>query len=108
MVLYELIAFLEKFDPEKAVPIGFDNPHSYRGYYDQLAFEPVRNTTVGEMLAAARSARGATYNGWKGGEYTMTDHTEVWLAMEGDCGEGFGPVLLSLMLGVEPDKELLG
>jgi hypothetical protein len=42
MYLTNLIAFLEKYDPAQVVPVGFHRPHSYRGYYDQLAFEPKR------------------------------------------------------------------
>ena len=61
MHLKQLIEALEKYDAAQPVALGFGHPHSYRGYYDQLAFEPVNNTTVGEMLAAANSAMGTTY-----------------------------------------------
>lgn len=98
MTLGELIATLEAADPDMTVPQGIGKPHSYRGYYDELAFEPVRNVTVRQMLADARSAVGATYDGWKGGEYTMTEDTGCWLAVEGSTGESIGPVLLLYML----------
>lgn len=105
MTLSELIAALEAEDPALVLPDGFAHPHSYRGYYDQLAFEPARNVTVGAMLTTARSALGATYGGWKGGEYTMHKYTECWLAAEGCEGEGIGPVLIRLMVaaGKAPD-----
>lgn len=96
--LGELIAALEAKDPALTVPIGFDSPHSYRGDYCELAFEPARNVTVGSMLAAARSALGATYGGWKGGDYTMCEWTPCWLAARGSTGETIGVVLLGLML----------
>lgn len=99
MVLSELIAALEKADPEQIVPLGFADPHSYRGYYDQVAFSPRRPISVKEMLAAAKEALGSTYEGYKGGEYTMKEHTECWLAYYGECGESIGPVLLAYMLG---------
>jgi hypothetical protein len=99
MYLNELIEELSKRDPAKVVPRGFDNPHSYRGYYDELAFEPCGETTVGAMLEAAQSAVGATYQGWKGGDFTMGDWTPVHLAYMGDCGEGLGRTLLGYMLG---------
>jgi hypothetical protein len=99
MTLGELIALLEARDPEQVVPLGFGNPHSYRGYYHELGFEPVRNVTVGAMLASARSALGSTYEGYKGGEYTMSDHTYCWLAEWGSEGETLGRTLLSYMLG---------
>lgn len=99
--LDELIAALDAEDPNLIVPLGFARPHSYRGYYSELAFEPALNVTVGSMLAAARSAKGATYQGWKGGDYTMDGYTDCWLAEQGRCGESIGPVLLALMLAAD-------
>lgn len=99
MSLDDLIAALMAADPNLVCPNGFKNPHSYRGYYDELAFEPAQNITVGEMLAAARSALGTTYQGWKGGDYTMEGWTTCWLSMEGQSsGETLGPLLVKLML----------
>lgn len=100
--LGELIDALKLEDPAKRVPVGFANPHSWRGDYIELAFEPVADTTVGEMVAAAESAVGATYQGWKGGDFTMSEHTQVWLAEQGRLGETLGRLLLSLMLGHKP------
>lgn len=87
MTLGELIAALEAEDPAKVVARGFTHPHSYRGYYHDLAFEPDRNVTVGEMLADAYSAVGETYEGWKGGDFTMGRSTDVWLSYEGCCSD---------------------
>ena len=101
MYLHELIDELKKHDPAKRVRRGFDSPHSYRGYYDELAFEPCGETTVGEMLEAAQSAVGETYQGWKGGDFLMNDWTPVHLAHMGDCGEDLGSTLLSYMLADE-------
>lgn len=97
-MLEELIAALEAEDPAVALPLGFTNPHSWRGDYSQLAFEPAANVTVGAMLADARSALGATYDGWKGGEYTMGRYTDCYLAERGRTGEELGPILLTLLL----------
>ncbi len=99
MTLAELIAFLETRDPKQIVPLGLAHPHSYRGYYDELAFEPAKNVTVGSMLACARDALGRTFTGHKAGEYKMGEWTNVWLAEHGKTGEGIGPILLSFMLG---------
>lgn len=99
MHLKQLIETLEKYDAAQPVPLGFGHPHSYRGYYDQLAFEPVKDTTVGAMLDAAKSAMGATYGGYKGGDFTMGEWTDCHLANYGECGEGIGPVLIGLMVG---------
>ena len=97
MTLGELIAQLESVEPTRCLRLGFHRPHSYRGYYDELAFEPCADISVGEMLAAARSALGSTYQGYKGGDFTMGEYTEVWLAERGDCGETIGPILLGCL-----------
>src|SRR5690606_4249490 len=60
---------------------------SYRGYYEELAFEPAQDMTVAQMLAAARRALGNTYEGYKGGHFTMGAGTPCWLATWGACGE---------------------
>ena len=98
MVLEDLIEELEKANPDIVCKVGFNNPHSYRGYYDQLAFEPVEDITVGEMLEAAKEALGSTYTGWKGGEYTMSEYTDCHLANRGNTGEELGATLLKLMI----------
>jgi hypothetical protein len=84
MLLKELIEILERCELSKTVE-GFGNPHSYRGYYDKLAFEPM-TTTIKDMLEAALSANGECYTGYKGGEFTMDGDTEVHIAYEGCCG----------------------
>lgn len=102
LMLGELIARLESEPREKRVKLGFGNPHSWRGIYSELAFEPVEDTTVGEMLDAARSALGATYEGWKGGQYTMSEYSDVHLDYEGESnGETLGALLLEYLLADE-------
>ena len=58
MILKELILTLQNADQDRIVPLGFHHPHSYRGYYDQLAFEPKEGVAVREMLRDAKSACG--------------------------------------------------
>ncbi len=99
MYLEELITQLEKHDRSQIVKHGFHWPHSYRGDYSKLAFQPVANTRVGEMLDEAKSALGAHYEGYKGGDYRMDGYTECYLANWGECGEEIGPTLLKFMLG---------
>jgi len=96
--LENLLELLRAADPRKVCPLGFRNPHSYRGYYEDLAFEPAENVTVAEMTAAAESAVGATYEGYKGGSYTMGGYTTVWLAKYGETGETLGPQFVRLIL----------
>jgi hypothetical protein len=96
--LRALIDELCEHDPDQPVKHGFGKPHSYRGYYDELAFEPVADTTVGAMLEAAREADCTEYQGYKGGDYIMDSGTPVWLAHYGDTGETLGKTMLALML----------
>ena len=98
MTLSELIERLEKADPKTVVRNGFSTAHSYRGYYEDLAFEPDTYVTVEHMLTCAKAALGKTYCGWKGGEFRMHEYTTVWVAEHGRTGEAIGPRLLSYML----------
>jgi hypothetical protein len=99
MFLKDLIKWLEKQPPNTKVPVGFGHPHSFRERYADLAFVPIENTTVGQMLVTAKTALGSTYSGWKGGEFTMYEYSQCWLAEEGCDGEVIGPVLLNYMVG---------
>lgn len=100
MTLKDIIEALEAEDPNRILPVGFNSPHSYRGYYDQLGFEPATDISIGDMLAAARSALGATFQGYKGGDYTMSPYTDCWIAEYGHSGDNMiGPILLRLLLG---------
>lgn len=99
MQLIDLIARLEAADPNLVLKDGFRNPHSYRGFYHDLAFEPAQNVRVGDMLDDAQRALGTVYEGWKGGDFLMKEYTDCWLAEEGSGdGETIGPLLLRLML----------
>jgi hypothetical protein len=108
--LGDLIAALEAALAEtgdRILPIGFGNPHSWRGDYSELAFEPMRDVKLSEMVESAKSALGATYDGWKGGSYTMTKYTSCRLDYEGRSGgETIGALMLALLLrgGSEPDR----
>ncbi len=103
--LGEVIEALEAEDPARRLPLGFHQPHSFRQYYDDLAFEPAENIAVGEMLAAARSALGATMTGYKGGDYVMDVLSPCWLAYYGESGETLGRTLLRLMLAAPAAAE---
>jgi hypothetical protein len=68
-------------------PTGID---SWRGSYDELAFsytsggDAMKYTEFLEML---KGAVGATFTGYKGGTYTMTEHTPVWVANGSEVGD---------------------
>lgn len=105
MNLGELVKILEKEDLKKVVKFGFHRPHSYRGYYEDLAFEPKENVTVAEMLRCAKSSLGKTFTGWKGGDFEMGEHTSVWISTIGNSGgDKIGPLLLAYMLSYDSIK----
>ena len=55
-------------ETEKGHALG--SPHSYRGYYDQIAFQVERGpVTAGALLEVAKSAIGQVFEGYKGGDY---------------------------------------
>lgn len=103
--LEALIEELENMDQDAIVRFGFGKPMSYRGYYDELAFEPVENAKISDMLDHARSALNETFEGYKGGEYTMTGDTNCYIAEYG-CGGGdmIGPTLINYWKSTKEEK----
>lgn len=101
MTLGYIISVFSRFPADKVLPVGFSNPHSYRGDYYCLAFEPKENVTVEDSLTALKSALGQTYEGYKGGEYTMDDYSRVYLAEYGNEGDEVGRMLLNAILGFD-------
>jgi hypothetical protein len=66
---------------------GVGREMSYRGYYDDLAFEPIDTpTTVADVSQACLRALSQEYTGYKGGEYRYGDDTPLWLASYGTTG----------------------
>ncbi len=74
-----LIDWLERQDPNAVVKHGMVDPHSYRGIYSDLAFQPKLNVSFGQMLNEAKRALGNVYHGYKGGEYEVDNNTPVWI-----------------------------
>jgi hypothetical protein len=87
MTLGELIQWLKQQDLDLIVRDGFGSPHSDRGSYEELAFSPMAEARLGDMLRSAESAVGQTFYGWKGGDYIMDTHTSVYIGEWGSCGE---------------------
>jgi hypothetical protein len=81
MKLGALIALLERLPP--SMPVGLGHAHSWRGNYSQLAFAPNPEATASHALTQARRAVGRTFEGWKGGDYTMDEDTLCWVSPEG-------------------------
>lgn len=95
MELGELIDALGLCKPD--LPVYFDfcgfrprpgSLHSYRGVAYDLALGYVDDNgpdvVVGALLAELQQAVGKTFEGYKGGEYTMDRRTPVWVANRGD------------------------
>lgn len=91
MLLGDFIETLADLDPD--LPVVFDNgAHpdsfaSYRGYYDQITLTQGKSPKrVRDVLRAAQKAVGATFQGYKGGDYVMDEDTPLWASDYGDTG----------------------
>lgn len=96
MSLGEVIDALRKAEPGAEVQFDFCytapslEVHSYRGWYDHLAIgweaaeQPKHNGSywplASDLLAKLEAANGSTFEGYKGGSYTMSLGTPVWVA----------------------------
>lgn len=87
LTLGELVDWLASKDPDMVVKDGLGEPHSDRGDYCGLSFEPVYETTIGDMLDNARFAIGKVFEGWKGGDFKMDEGSYVFIGEYGECGE---------------------
>lgn len=87
MTLGNMIKILEKM-PDNEMLANLSGPHSYRGYYSDLAFELDTGTRpASEILEDCRESMGKTFMGYKGGDFTMKEYTPVWVASYGHLGE---------------------
>lgn len=60
----------------------------YRGSYAEMAinYKPWYKLTLDDFVKMLCAEVGETHEGWKGGEYTMTEDTPLWAAATyGDC-----------------------
>lgn len=93
--LGELIAALDGL-PRKTAEVFFDFVHlspttlrSYRGYHEDIALGYDAHKaapTVEALLVELRSAIGKEFEGYKGGKYTMSETTPLWVANYGESG----------------------
>lgn len=83
-----------EFDFASAIPTTLD---SWRGDYSQLALgfrlsgydsdeDHHASITAKDLLTELKGAIGKSYYGWKGGDYTMSKSTDVWVTNSGNCG----------------------
>jgi hypothetical protein len=77
---------------------------SYRGYYEDLAIEYEEGdrarTAIGraDFLRMLKEAVGATFTGYKGGEFMMGRDTLLWVSNYGECSS-------CRVVGVEVDDD---
>jgi hypothetical protein len=92
--LGELITLLKHRPHDDQVVFDFGgfiprDAASYRGYYEQLAIGYDENweqpMTVADLLVLLRGTIGATFSGYKGGDYVMSASTPVWASKWGQC-----------------------
>ena len=79
--------FVEDIDNQKRYGLG--DPDSYRGYYEDLAFDPTfveLGYSVRELLSVCKDSLGKTFEGYKGGDFTMSASTSLWLCEYGTTG----------------------
>lgn len=88
MTLIQLIEAIKKFNPERRIK-SLGNPHSYRGYYSDLSFEFQKGTqSCGDfLLMLKQNCLGATFTGYKGGDFYMDEDTPLWIAKYGYTGQ---------------------
>jgi hypothetical protein len=88
MTLGELISVLAAMPADSQVTC-LRSAHSYRGYYEDLAFEldPGNTRPASDLLAECMAAMGNAFQGYKGGDFVMGKTTPLWVACYGSCGE---------------------
>ena len=62
-------------------------PHSYRGYYSDLAFETSdKIINAGQFLAMCEESLDMCFEGYKGGDFVMGEDTPLWCANYSETG----------------------
>lgn len=88
LTLGELIDLLTVLPSDHMIS-PLTNPHSYRGYYSDLAFEPPFDEeevmTVEEALQVCDHCLLNTFTGWKGGDFRFDRDTRLWVSTPGSC-----------------------
>ena len=78
MTLEEFKNQIERTEENKEFEYGISEPFSWRGSYDEVAFEILQQPmTREEILANIQKAYDETFYGYKGGEYRYQDYTPV-------------------------------
>lgn len=79
-------------DIDGGMPVQFDvggapaSPHSYRGYYSDLALDVEEQITVRELIKLCSGVVDQALEGYKGGNFVMDRDTPLWKASYGSTG----------------------
>lgn len=97
--LGDLIANLGASPEDKPVFLdaggSVGRPHSYRGYYEDLALRPTENIIkAGGLLSECKAVLGRTLEGYKGGDFLMEEDTPMWVS---DYGTASGLALIGVV-----------
>ena len=77
MTLLEFKELVEKTQ-KKVLKYGISEPFSWRGSYDEVAFEVIKEETKKEgVLSNIKKAYDGVFRGYKGGDFTYEDYTDV-------------------------------
>lgn len=82
--LAELQALLDQCPDNAVVARGFADPHSWRGVYAEVAFEPITNAVIHHMKEAVALALTETFVAYKGGNYRYNPRTACHLDYWGE------------------------
>lgn len=78
MTLKELKEYFEQLPKKAKFNFGISKPFSWRGSYDEVAFEILnQKMTREQILKNIRLAYTEKFYGYKGGEYNFSDYTEI-------------------------------
>lgn len=106
--LFERLKYLPRDTPcyieDEDGKHGVRYPHSYRGYYEQVALDIDESTTAikaSELYRMLEPLPGNYLTGWKGGEFLISDETPVWISRPGEVSDRR---LVGLMLNREGCK----
>lgn len=92
--------------PGDSMVDAFGDPHSYRGYYCDLAFEMRDDKiTATEALGICQGCMGKVFGGYEGGDYMMGEATPVWIAKYGSCGQRIMAIAADGEIETAPDSE---
>jgi hypothetical protein len=87
ITLGELMDVLMKYKDKGSYYVAATNPHSYRGFYSDIALEPDIMCPLDALVDRLTEVLdGETFGGYKGGDFTYNENTPVFIAVKGELG----------------------